>query len=56
MEMLVDGDLFGCTVLDFDEEKRAAIGHYPSRINSLDPAQGLAEQISRSNPWSSGRE
>ncbi len=56
MEMLVDGDLFGCTVLDFDEEHRAATGYYPSRMNSTDPVQDLAAQISRSHLWSRGRE
>lgn len=56
MEMLVDGDLFGCTVLDFDEEKRAATGHYPPRISSTDPIEDLAAQIRRSKLWSPGRE
>ena len=56
MEMLVDCNLFGCTVLDLDEEQRVATGYYPSRMSCTDPVEDLAAQIQRSNLWSPGRE
>ncbi|UUX51658.1 tetratricopeptide repeat protein [Nisaea acidiphila] len=53
--ILVDPHRFGCVVLDFDEEERAATGHYPERLQSVDPEADLADQILRSSLWSPGR-